>query len=128
VRQQSFKQAKGQPAGRVGRQRSEQGPALGDPAEPALEHGDGEIVGDQIADDQGQQRPVGGDLSAEEDAGEFRSQALGQDRLQQRRRSVEDGKGAAGDGDSRRSRRQALGISGHREVTDLAAGSHPGLR
>ena len=69
---------------------------------------DGEIAGHQVADDQGQQRPVGGEVGAQQDAGRLRAEAFAEQRLQQRRRQMEDGERAASDRDRRRGRLQPL--------------------
>jgi len=62
VRQQHSQQPRGQTTRCINMQSPEQRPSLGDPAEPLLEHGDGETAGDQVTREQGQQRPLGGDI------------------------------------------------------------------
>ncbi len=75
VQRQQPEQPRRQAGGRARTQGAEQGAALGDPAEPLLEHGDGEIAADQVTDDEGQQGPVGAEVGTQQDAGGLRRQA-----------------------------------------------------
>ncbi|HYJ21400.1 MAG TPA: hypothetical protein VEW07_05185 [Solirubrobacterales bacterium] len=67
---------RGQSGGRIHRERSEQSPALGNPAQTLLEHRHRELAGDQVADDQGQQGSIGRDVGAQEDAGRLGTEPL----------------------------------------------------
>jgi hypothetical protein len=92
---------RGQAAGRIRREGSEQSATLGDPAQSLLEDRDGEATPDQVADDQSDQGSIGGRIRPQQDTGRLRPELLVQARPQQRRRHMEDGKSAASDRDRR---------------------------
>jgi hypothetical protein len=85
VRQEATEQGCWQSAAHIRRQRAEDGAALGDPAEALLEHRNSEIAVHQVADDQGQQGPVGSDVGAQQNAGWLRPEPFDHHGLQQRR-------------------------------------------
>lgn len=86
VRQEAADQGTGQASGPIGRQRAEQGAALGDPAETPLEDPDRESAAAEIADDQGQESAIAGDIRAQHRPGQARRQPVAEQRLNQGRR------------------------------------------
>jgi hypothetical protein len=125
VRQQASKRSRGQTPDRIRCQGAKQRPALGDPAQSLFEDRNREDSSHQVADDQGNQCSVGGEVGAQQDAGRLGAEPPLQARPQQLGRQMKDGESAAGHRDCGRGRHQALLVGGHRQVADLPSRRHP---
>jgi hypothetical protein len=92
-----------------------------------LEHRDGEVVLDQVADDQAQKRPIDGDIGAQQDSVRLQPTLPFERRSEQCRRQMQDREGAAGHRHPRRGRLQPGLVGHHRQMADLAPRCHPRL-
>ena len=111
-----------QSPGRVGSQRAEQGAALGDPAEAALQHADRESAAPEIANGEGQQGPVGGDVGPQHrsaEAGPEPCRSSGWTRAGGRWMTTSESRATVAAAETTS---KLVGLGRDREVADLAAG------
>lgn len=124
VQHETLANPRGQAPSSIARQDAEQGAAGWNPGEGPLEHADGEAAIEQVANGEGGERAVGGEVGAQQSP-TWADTRLSERRLEQRRRQMQDRNRVADQRQRRAHPIKAVGVVGDDQVTGLPPRSSP---